>query len=72
MIFASLSSLALLSGTVLFSNAAPNPQPTSTGPIIHAVNVSNNDGGLRFHPLYIVSQPSSYYISTFCADLFLV
>ena len=58
MIFASL---ALLSGMVLFSSAAPWYSPPA--PVTHYVNVSNDTAGLLYDPPYIVSQPSSHYIS---------
>ena len=66
MIFASL---ALLSGMVLFSNAAPgNSTPTSGNPpsamVTHLVNVSNDTAGLLYDPPYIVSQPNSHSIPT--------
>jgi hypothetical protein len=60
------SSLALLSGMVLFSNAAPwysPPAPVVT--VTHWVNVSNDTAGLLYDPPFIVSQPSSHYIPTF-------
>ena len=73
MIFTSLSTLALLSGMVLFSNAAPYyPPPPRSLPETQFVNVSNDAAGLLFEPPYIVSQPSSHYISTFVLILFLV
>jgi hypothetical protein len=62
MIFASL---ALLSGMVLFSSAAPWHSPSA--PITHHVNVSNDTAGLLYDPPYIVSQPQSLYIDR-CAD----
>jgi hypothetical protein len=62
MIFASL---ALLSGMVLFSSAAPWHSPSA--PITHYVNVSNDTAGLLYDPSYIVSQPQSIYIDR-CAD----
>ena len=48
-----LPSLALLSGMVLFSSAAPWSQPA---PVTHYVNVSNDTAGLLYDPPYIVSQ----------------
>ena len=56
------TSLALLSGMVLFSSAAPWYSPPA--PVTHCVNVSNDTAGLIFDPPYIVSQPSSHYILT--------
>ncbi len=56
------TSLALLSGMVLFASAAP--WYSSPDPVTHYVNVSNDTAGLLFDPSYIVSQPSSHYIST--------
>lgn len=50
MIFASL---ALLSGMVLFSSAAPWYSPPA--PATHYVNVSNDTAGLLYDPPYIVS-----------------
>jgi hypothetical protein len=58
MIFASL---ALLSGMVLFSSAAPWYSPPA--PVTHHVNVSNDTAGLLYDPPYIVSQSRSH-IST--------
>jgi hypothetical protein len=58
-----LPSLALLSGMVLFSSAAPWYSPPA--PVTHYVNVSNDTAGLLYDPPYIVSQLSSHYISTF-------
>jgi O-glycosyl hydrolase len=57
-----LPSLALLSGMVLFSSAAPWSPPAS---VTHYVNVSNDTAGLLYDPPYIVSQPRRQYISTF-------
>jgi hypothetical protein len=62
MIFASL---ALLSGMVLFTSAAPWYSPPA--PVTHWVNVSNDTAGLLYDPPYIVSQSSSHYIER-CAD----
>ena len=59
MIFASL---ALLSGLVLSSSAAPWYSP-SPAPVTHYVNVSNDTAGLIYDPPYIVRQPSSHLIS---------
>ena len=56
------SSLALLSGMVLFTSAAPWYSPPA--PVTHYVNVSNNTAGLLYDPPYIVSQPNSHYVST--------
>jgi hypothetical protein len=56
------TSLALLSGMVLFTSAAPWYSPPE--PVIHWVNVSNDTAGLLYDPPYIVSQPSSHYVST--------
>ena len=47
-----LPSLALLSGIVLFSSAAPSYSPPT--PVTHYVNVSNDSGGLFYDPPYIV------------------
>jgi len=44
------SSLALLSGMVLFSSAAPLSSPA---PVTHWVNVSNNNASLIYDPSYI-------------------
>ena len=57
-----LPSLALLSGMVLFTSAAPWYSPPA--PVTHYVNVSNDTAGLLYDPPYIVSQPS-HFISTF-------
>ena len=57
------TSLALLSGMVLFSSAAPWYSPPA--PVTHYIDVSNATAGLFYNPPYIVSQPSSHYISTF-------
>ena len=65
MIFTSLTSLALLSGMFLFSNAAPYYTPAPIGPKIHPVNVSNNAAGLLFEPPYILSQPGELIAFTF-------
>ena len=46
-----VTSLALLSGMVLFSSAASTPT--------HYVIVRNDTAGLLYDPPYIVSQPSS-------------
>ena len=62
------TSLALLSGMVLFSSAAPWSPPA---PVTHYVNVSNDTAGLIYDPPYIVSQASSHYISTFVLMCFL-
>src|SRR6267154_652112 len=58
-----LPSLALLSGMVLFTSAAPWYSPPAS--VTHYVNVSNDTAGLLYDPPYIVSQSSSHYISTF-------
>jgi hypothetical protein len=58
-----LPSLALLSGMVLFTSAAPWYSPPA--PVTHYVNVSNDTAGLLYDPPYIVSPLSSHYISTF-------
>jgi hypothetical protein len=57
------TSLALLSGMVLSASAAPWYSPPA--PVTHCVNVSNDTAGLIYDPPYIVSQPSSHFISTF-------
>ena len=62
------TSLALLSGMVLFSSAAPWSPPA---PVTHYVNVSNDTAGLIYDPPYIVSQASSHYILTFVLMCFL-
>ena len=62
------TSLALLSGMVLFSSAAPWYSPPA--PVTHCVNVSNDTAGLIFDPPFIVSQASSHYIDR-CADTLL-
>ena len=64
-----LPSLALLSGMVLFSSAAPWSQPA---PVTHYVNVSNDTAGLLYDPSYIVSQPKKSLYNDLCADMFLV
>ncbi len=63
------TSLALLSGMVLFSSAAPlfHDRYYSPTEVIHIVNVSNDTAGLIFDPSYIVSQPCSSLYSP-CAD----
>ena len=58
MIFASL---ALLSGMILSPSAAPWYSPPA--PVAHYVNVSNDTAGLIYDPPYIVSKPSSHFIS---------
>src|ERR1700679_4255058 len=65
-----LPSLALLSGMVLFSSAAPSHSPPA--PITHYVNVSNDTAGLIYDPPHIVSQPSSQSYIDLCADMSLV
>ena len=67
MIFASL---ALLSGMVLFSSAAPWYSPPAS--VTHYVNVSNDTAGLMYDPPYIVSQPKKSSYIDLCADIFLV
>jgi len=52
------SSLALLSGMVLFSNAAPWYSPPATpAQVTHWVNVSNDTAGLLYDPPYISAAP---------------
>jgi hypothetical protein len=70
MIFTSLA--LFLSGMLLLSNAAPTPwySPPATA-VTHWVNVSNDTAGLLYDPPYIVSQPSSHYISTLVLIYFL-
>jgi hypothetical protein len=60
------TTLALLSGMVLFTSAAPWYSPPA--PVTHYVNVSNDTAGLLYDPPYIVSQPQSLYIANRCAD----
>jgi len=64
------STLALLSGMVLFTSAAPWYSPPA--PVTHYVNVSNDTAGLLYDPPYIVSQPNQSLYIDFCADIFLV
>ena len=59
MIFASL---ALLSGMVLLSSAAPWYSPPA--PVTHYVNVSNDTAGLLYDPPYIVSKLKRHHAST--------
>jgi hypothetical protein len=68
------TSLALLSGMVLFSNAAPTPWYSPPAPAVtHWVNVSNDTAGLLYDPPYIVSQPTKQSLCIdLCADPFLV
>ena len=56
------TSLALLSGMVLVSNAAPFS--SRADPVVHVVSVSNAAGALAYDPPFIVSQPSGHYVST--------
>ncbi len=58
------TSLALLSGMVLFSSAAPWHRDYSPTEVTHIVNVSNDTAGLVFDPSYIVSKQtgSSHHI----------
>jgi len=48
------TSLALLSGMVILSSAAPLSAPA---PVTHWVNVSNNSASLTFDPPYITAMP---------------
>jgi len=50
-----LPSLALLSGMVLFTSAAPWYSPPA--PVTHYVNVSNDTAGLLYDPPYISATP---------------
>ena len=60
------TSLALLSGMVLFPSAAPlfHDRHYSHNEVVHIVNVSNDTAGLVFDPSYVVSKQtcSSHHI----------